>query len=90
MYVDEEGGGATLGGEGQLGSAVPVQPQTFTAPLVSTPQAVGFAVPHGRVEGLHLTGVVATADAEDDPAVGEDIGHGKILGQAQKPPHRIG
>ena len=50
MCVDEEGGGATLGGEGQLGSAVPVQPQTFTAPLVSTPQAeygLGSVAPPG-------------------------------------------
>src|SRR5215208_2542788 len=50
--------------------------------------AVGFAVLHGRIEGLDLTRVVATADAEDDPAVGENIGHGKIFCQTQRMPHR--
>ena len=49
--------------------------------------AVGVAVDHGRAEGLHLAGVVAPPDAEDDPAAGEDVHHGEVLGQPDGVPH---
>lgn len=42
---------------------------------------------HDRTKGLHLTGVIATAGPEDDPAVGENVGHGKIFRQPQGVPH---
>jgi len=32
--------------------------------------------------------MIAAADAEDDPAVGEDVGHRVIFRQAQRVPHR--
>ena len=31
--------------------------------------AVGFLIQQGRAEGFHFAGMVAAADAEDDPAV---------------------
>ena len=49
---------------------------------------VGFSIQHGRAEGFHLSSVVPTANAEDDPAFGQDVGHGKVFGQAQRMPHR--
>ena len=48
---------------------------------------VGVPVQHGRVQGFDLAGVVAPAHAEDDPSVGEDVGGGIVLGQAQGVPH---
>ena len=50
--------------------------------------ATGFLVQHRRAEGLDLAGMVAAADAEDRPAAGQDVGGRKILGQAQRMPHR--
>jgi hypothetical protein len=41
-----------------------------------------------RAEGLDLAGVVAAADAHDDAAVGDDVGHGVVLRQADRVPHR--
>ena len=48
---------------------------------------VGVAVQHGGGEGLHLAGVVASAHAKDDPTLGQYVGHGEVLGQAQGMPH---
>jgi hypothetical protein len=31
--------------------------------------------------------MVAAPHAKDDPPVGEDINHGKVLGQSQRMPH---
>ena len=50
--------------------------------------ATGFLVQHRRAEGLDLAGMVAAADAEDRPAAGQDVGGRKVLGQAQRMPHR--
>src|SRR5262249_799833 len=44
--------------------------------------AVRRIVQHGGAECLDLASVVATADAEDHPSVGEDVGHREILGQS--------
>ena len=46
--------------------------------------AVGVGVEHRRAEGLDLAGVVAAADAEDGAALGQDVGGGEVLGQAQR------
>jgi hypothetical protein len=50
--------------------------------------AVGVLVEHGRPERLHLAGVVATADTEHDPTVGQPVDGGVILGQPERMPHR--
>ncbi len=50
--------------------------------------AVGVLVDQRRAEGFDLAGVVAAADAEHHAAVGEDVGHGVVLGEAQRMPHR--
>ena len=50
--------------------------------------AVGGLVKEGRAEGFDFPGVVTAADAKDDPAVGQDVGGGKVLGQAEGVPHR--
>ena len=49
--------------------------------------AVGVAVDHRGAKGLHLAGVVAPADAEDDPAAGENVHHGEVLGEPDRVPH---
>jgi hypothetical protein len=49
--------------------------------------AVFVLVQHLAPERLDLAGVVATSDAEDDPAIGEDIGGGIVLGEPQGMPH---
>ena len=50
--------------------------------------AVGVRLQHRRAEGLHLARVIAAANAEDDAATGEVVGHGVVLGEAQRMPHR--
>ncbi len=50
--------------------------------------AIGVGVDQRRAEGLHLAGVIAAADAHDDAAIGDDVGHGIVLGQADRVPHR--
>src|SRR5262245_23259195 len=49
---------------------------------------VGVVVEHRRPERLDLTRVIAPADAEKHSAAGEDVGHGEILGKADRVPHR--
>ena len=49
---------------------------------------VQILVHHDAAEGLDLPGVVAAPDSEDHAAVGEDVGGGVVLGQAQRVPHR--
>ena len=39
-------------------------------------------------ERFHLARVVAAPDAHDDPAVGHDIRHCVVLGEADRVPHR--
>ena len=41
-----------------------------------------------RVERLHLARMVAASDAHDHAAVGDDVGHRVVLGQADGMPHR--
>ena len=48
---------------------------------------VGHLVRHGIPEGLHLTGVVAPANTENDSAAGQDVRRGVVLGQTQRVPH---
>ena len=50
--------------------------------------AVGILIDQRRAERLHLARVVAAAEAEDHPAVAEDVRHRVVLGQAQRMPHR--
>ena len=50
--------------------------------------AVGVLVEHRRAERLDLAGVVAAPDAEDDPAVGQQVDGGVVLGQPERVPHR--
>ena len=50
--------------------------------------AIGLGVDERRAEGFHLAGVIAAADAHDDAPVGHDVGHGVVLGQADRMPHR--
>ena len=49
---------------------------------------VGVAVKHWGAESFHFAGVVAAADAKDDAPAGQNVGHRKVLGQAQRMPHR--
>jgi hypothetical protein len=50
--------------------------------------AVGVLVEQRRPEGLHLAGVVAAPDAEDDPAIGQPVDGGIVLGHPDGVPHR--
>ena len=50
--------------------------------------AVGVLVGDVGTEGLDLASVVAASDSENHPAVGQDIGSGVVLSQAQRVPHR--
>ena len=50
--------------------------------------AVGVLVEHRRPERLDLAGVVAAPDAEDDPAAGQPVGGGVVLGHPERMPHR--
>ena len=51
---------------------------------------VGILVHERRAETFDFTGVVAAADAEDDPPAGQDVGYRIILGQPQRmPPSRV-
>ena len=49
--------------------------------------AIRLRLQHRGAEGFHLTRMVAAPHAEDDPPVGEDVHHGKVLGQSQRMPH---
>ena len=51
--------------------------------LLLEERPVGRLVGERGAEGLDLTGVVAAADAEDDPAAGQDVDGGEVLGQPQ-------
>ena len=51
--------------------------------------AVGVLVHDGRAEDLDLAGVVAASHAEAHAAVGEPVGGGVVLGQAQGVPHGV-
>ena len=48
---------------------------------------VGVLVNNRGAKGLHLPAVVAAAHAENHPPVGQDVGGGIVLGQAQRVPH---
>ena len=48
---------------------------------------VGILVYNRRIEGLYFTAVIATAHTKYHAAVGQDIGSGIVLGQAQGIPH---
>ena len=50
--------------------------------------AILVGVEQRRTERLHLTGVIAAADTQHHAAVGDDIGHGVVLGHADRVPHR--
>ena len=50
--------------------------------------AVGVLVEHRRAERLDLAGVVAAPDAEHDPAAGQPVGGGVVLGHPERVPHR--
>ena len=43
----------------------------------------------GNAEGVHLPGVVAPANAENHPSVGQYVCRGVIFGQPQRVPHGI-
>jgi hypothetical protein len=49
--------------------------------------AVGGGVEKRGAERLHLARVVAAADAHDDAAVGDDVRHRVVLGEAHRMPH---
>ena len=59
------------------------QPQLLLEQL-----AVLLRVEQRRAEGLHLAGVIAAAHPHDDAAVGDDVGHGVVLRQPDRMPHR--
>ena len=46
--------------------------------------AVGVLVEHRRAERLDLAGVVAAPDAEDDPAAGQPVDRGVVLGHPDR------
>ncbi len=48
--------------------------------------AVGLGVQHRVAERLDLAGVVAASDAEDDPALGQDVRDRVVLGEAERMP----
>ena len=50
--------------------------------------AVLLGVEQRRAEALDLAGVIAAADAHDDAAVGDDVGHRVVFGQPDRMPHR--
>src|SRR5712691_10205889 len=50
--------------------------------------AIGLGVDERRAESFHLPRVIAAADAHDDAPIGHDVGHGVVLGQADRMPHR--
>jgi hypothetical protein len=50
---------------------------------------VGVLVAHRRAECLDLACVVSTPDAEDDPAAGQPVDRGVVLGQPDRVPHSI-
>ena len=50
--------------------------------------AVLLRVDERGAERLDLAAVIAAADAHDDAAVGDDVGHGVVLGEANRVPHR--
>ena len=50
--------------------------------------AVGFLVHQWGAEGFDFPRVVTAGDAEHDAAMRQDVGHGVVLGQAQRVPHR--
>jgi hypothetical protein len=50
--------------------------------------AVGGLIEQGRPERLDLAGVVAAPDAEHDPAVGQPVDGGEVLGHPDRVPHR--
>src|SRR5437667_12788463 len=49
---------------------------------------VGVLIEQRRAEGLDLARVVAAPDAEDDPAPGQPVDGGVVLGHPQRVPHR--
>ena len=51
--------------------------------------AVGVLVDDGVAENFDFSGVVASADAEADASVGEDVGGCVVLGEADRVPHRV-
>ena len=50
--------------------------------------AVLVGIDQRRAERFDLARVVAAADAHDDAAVGDDVGHRVVLGQPDRMPHR--
>ena len=50
--------------------------------------AVLVGVEQRGAERFHLARVVAAADAHDDAAVGDDVGHRVVLGEPDRMPHR--
>ena len=51
--------------------------------------AVGVLVDDGISEDFDFAGVVASADAESDATVGEDVGGGVVFGETDGVPHRV-
>ena len=49
--------------------------------------AVGVLVDERRPKCLDLSGLVAAADAKDQPAASQDIAQGEVFSQAQRVPH---
>ena len=50
--------------------------------------SVGLLIAQRRTKRFHLARVVAATDAKNDAAAGENVGHGEILRQPQRVPHR--
>ena len=48
---------------------------------------VGGIVQHGRPKRFHFARMIATANAKDDAATGENIGHSIVFGEAERVPH---
>src|SRR5207245_1023502 len=48
--------------------------------------AVGLGVQHRVAERLDLARVIAASDAEDEPALREDVGGGVVLGEPERMP----
>src|SRR5262245_60002872 len=48
---------------------------------------VGGIVQHGRPKRFYFARMIATANAKDDAAAGENIGHSVVFGEAEGVPH---
>ena len=61
----------------------------MTSTCSSKEFAVGVLVDDGVAEDFDFSGVVASADAEADASIGQDVGGGVVLGEPDGVPHGV-